>query len=320
MSRQPILRKEVETCGLCHARRGEFSEDWIPGQWLSDTHAVATLSRGLYRPTGRCSTRSIITARSSRARCSRQASPAAIATTRTALSCGFLVTLSASSATHPTNTRVQTHNHHAGVSPTVGCASCHMPARTYMVVDTRHDHSFRIPRPDLSVKLGTPNACNDCHKEKSAEWAAHRQSKSGLGRTGKDFRITPRHSMRHGPTNPMLQGFLQPSPQMARSPSFVQASALTQLNSNVSPSNCRVWRGLALPILIPWCASARSICCKTCLPLSSGPSFLRCFPIQASACASEPLLCSPAFRAMGFRRAIARSSSMLHRSSSPRSD
>jgi len=41
-----------------------------------------------------------------------------------------------------------------------------------MVVDPRHDHSFRIPRPDLSVKLGVPNACNQCHTENSAEWAA----------------------------------------------------------------------------------------------------------------------------------------------------
>ena len=47
-----VLRKEVETCGLCHARRGEFSEDWVPGQWLSDTHVVAELSRGLYHADG----------------------------------------------------------------------------------------------------------------------------------------------------------------------------------------------------------------------------------------------------------------------------
>lgn len=47
-----------------------------------------------------------------------------------------------------------------------------MPARRYMVVDRRHDHSFRIPRPDLSVRLGTPNACNDCHRDKPAHWAA----------------------------------------------------------------------------------------------------------------------------------------------------
>ena len=41
-----------------------------------------------------------------------------------------------------------------------------------MVVDRRHDHSFRVPRPDVSARLGTPNACNDCHADKSPEWAA----------------------------------------------------------------------------------------------------------------------------------------------------
>ena len=46
------LRKEVETCGLCHARRGQFSEDWVPGRPLSDTHLVAVLSQGLYQADG----------------------------------------------------------------------------------------------------------------------------------------------------------------------------------------------------------------------------------------------------------------------------
>jgi Flp pilus assembly protein TadD len=47
-----------------------------------------------------------------------------------------------------------------------------MPTKTYMVVDARRDHSFRVPRPDLSVSLGTPNACTQCHAERSAKWAA----------------------------------------------------------------------------------------------------------------------------------------------------
>ncbi len=47
-----------------------------------------------------------------------------------------------------------------------------MPETTYMVVDPRRDHSMRIPRPDLSVRLGTPNACNRCHTSETAEWAA----------------------------------------------------------------------------------------------------------------------------------------------------
>jgi tetratricopeptide (TPR) repeat protein len=49
-----------------------------------------------------------------------------------------------------------------------------MRDRTYMVVDPRHDHSFRVPRPDLSVTLAVPNACNACHADQSPNWAAAR--------------------------------------------------------------------------------------------------------------------------------------------------
>jgi len=51
------------------------------------------------------------------------------------------------------------------------CAQCHMPERAYMVIDYRADHSFRIPQPDLSIKLGTPNACNRCHVDKTDQWS-----------------------------------------------------------------------------------------------------------------------------------------------------
>ena len=51
------------------------------------------------------------------------------------------------------------------------CRDCHMPGRYYMGIDRRYDHSLRIPRPDLSLKLGTPNACINCHDDKTNEWA-----------------------------------------------------------------------------------------------------------------------------------------------------
>ena len=63
------------------------------------------------------------------------------------------------------------HHFHAPEGEGAQCADCHAPTRTYMGVDPRRDHSFRVPRPDLSVKLGTPNACNDCHEDQSPEWA-----------------------------------------------------------------------------------------------------------------------------------------------------
>ncbi|MGB5746603.1 MAG: tetratricopeptide repeat protein [Desulfobacterales bacterium] len=51
------------------------------------------------------------------------------------------------------------------------CMQCHMPGRYYMGNDYRPDHSFRLPRPDFSIKFGTPNACNRCHIDKSAQWS-----------------------------------------------------------------------------------------------------------------------------------------------------
>ena len=72
------------------------------------------------------------------------------------------------------------HHHHPDDSkPGTLCVECHMPETKYMVVDPRRDHSIRIPRPDLTVDLGIPNACTGCHHEategmdekKAAAWA-----------------------------------------------------------------------------------------------------------------------------------------------------
>jgi tetratricopeptide (TPR) repeat protein len=51
------------------------------------------------------------------------------------------------------------------------CEQCHMPGRNYMGIDYRPDHSFRIPRPDLTLKIGAPNACDRCHVDKPTQWS-----------------------------------------------------------------------------------------------------------------------------------------------------
>jgi predicted CXXCH cytochrome family protein len=166
------LRKEVETCGLCHARRAEFSEEWVPGRWLSDTHAVSPLARGLYHADGQMLDE-VYNYGSF-----KQSKMFAAGVT-----CGDChephgAKLRApgdgvcAKCHAPDKYAVANHHRHEGVSPILTCATCHMPTRPYMVVDRRHDHSFRIPRPDVSAKLGTPNACNDCHADKPAAWAA----------------------------------------------------------------------------------------------------------------------------------------------------
>ena len=75
-------------------------------------------------------------------------------------------------ATRRRRSHAPAHHHHpeGSAAPAASPATCR--SATYMVVDRRHDHGFRVPRPDLSVTLGTPNACTDCHTKEPPQWAA----------------------------------------------------------------------------------------------------------------------------------------------------
>lgn len=66
---------------------------------------------------------------------------------------------------------VKSHHQHEDNSTGAQCVNCHMPENRYMGVDDRRDHSFKIPRPDLSLSFDTPNACTKCHEDKNNQWA-----------------------------------------------------------------------------------------------------------------------------------------------------
>jgi predicted CXXCH cytochrome family protein len=241
------LRKEVETCGRCHARRGQLSEDWVPGRPLSDTHVVAMLAQGVYQPDGQMLDEVYNYGSFKQSRmfaagvtCSDCHDPHSA---KLRLS-GDAVCLQC----HAADTYAKTaHARHEGANPAVTCVSCHMPARSYMVVDRRHDHSFRVPRPDLADKLGTTNACNDCHTDKPAAWAAaviegwFGPNREGLQTYGAAF-----HAAWHD--EPGAAGLLAAVAADAKAPSFARASALSELAAYLSRSNIGLAeKGLADP-------------------------------------------------------------------------
>ena len=242
-----ILRKEVETCGLCHARRAEFSEEWLPGRWLSDTHVVSGLSRGLYHADGQMQDE-VYNYGSF-----KQSKMFAAGVT-----CGdchdpHSGKLKASDDGVCLRCHVSdkyataAHNHHDAVKASVVCASCHMPTHTYMVVDLRHDHSLRIPRPDLSVKLGTPNACNDCHTDKSAQWAAA-AIESWYGPNRESFQNYAEAFHAAWADQPDAAKLLAAVAADGNAPAFARASALTDLAPSLSPANGNLVRaGLSDP-------------------------------------------------------------------------
>ena len=239
------VRREVETCGLCHARRGEFSEDWRPGQPLSNTHYVSTLARGLYHADGQMLDEVYNYGSFKQSKM--------FAAGVTCSDChephGAKLRAPANGVCVQCHTQdkyeAASHTHHEGINPAVTCASCHMPTSTYMVIDRRHDHSLRIPRPDLSVKIGTPNACNDCHTDKSTQWAAdaverwHGPVRKGFQTFGEAFQAS-----RDGRED--AAALLADVAKDPTTPAIARATALTELQRRVSPANIDLARrGLA---------------------------------------------------------------------------
>ena len=163
---------EVEACGRCHARRAQLTGDYVHGQPLSDTHRVQLLNEGLYFPDGQIQDEVYVYGSF------KQSLMHAKGVTCT--DCHEPHSLQLRAQGNALCTRchqadqfeTQAHHFHPLDSDGAQCVSCHMPSRTYMVIDPRRDHSMRIPRPDLSVELGVPNACTGCHENENDLWAA----------------------------------------------------------------------------------------------------------------------------------------------------
>jgi Doubled CXXCH motif (Paired_CXXCH_1)/Cytochrome c554 and c-prime len=168
----PRSSAEVEACARCHARRQPIVAPYPYGQPLLDTHVPALLEPRLYHADGQIRGEvyeygSFVQSRMFRSgvTCSDCHEPHGLGLRAPGNGVCAQCHL-------PARFDVPAHHRHAPASEAARCVACHMPARTYMQVDPRRDHSFPVPRPDLSVALGTPNACTDCHGDRLAEWAA----------------------------------------------------------------------------------------------------------------------------------------------------
>jgi tetratricopeptide (TPR) repeat protein len=164
--------KEIQVCAQCHSRRSAISYDYSPGKPFLEHYMPRLLDEGMYFADGQIQDEVYVYGSFLQSKmyhagvtCSDCHEPHSMQLRQP----GKGVCLQCHAADKFDS---KTHHFHVRDSSGAQCAECHMPPRNYMVVDPRHDHSFRIPRPDLSVELGTPNACNGCHDSRDAAWAA----------------------------------------------------------------------------------------------------------------------------------------------------
>jgi tetratricopeptide (TPR) repeat protein len=161
----------VQMCARCHSRRAVATEDYYHGGSLLDTHWPSLLDEGLYFADGQILDEVYVYGSFLQSKM-------------------YMAGVVCKDCHEPHSGKVfvqgnalcyrchmaseygsRKHHFHDPAKEGASCFECHMHERTYMVVDPRRDHSIRIPRPDLSDKLGTPNACNQCHTDKSTKWA-----------------------------------------------------------------------------------------------------------------------------------------------------
>lgn len=162
---------EIENCARCHARRAQLTDDYHFGQPLGDAYRPVALEQGLYWPDGQMRGEvynygSFLQSRmyAMGVTCSDCHEPHS----QRLRANGNLV---CAQCHDPARFDTALHSHHPAGSPGAQCAACHMPTTTYMEVDPRHDHSLRIPRPDRTISMRVPNACNQCHRDRNAQWA-----------------------------------------------------------------------------------------------------------------------------------------------------
>jgi predicted CXXCH cytochrome family protein len=251
--------REVQTCGRCHARRGQFADDAAQGRPLGDTYRLALLDSPLYHPDGQIREevyeygsflQSKMFARGVTCSDCHEPHSGKLRASGSQLCVGCHAAEKYETAGH--------HFHAAG-SRGADCIGCHMPTTTYMVVDPRHDHGFRVPRPDLSVTLGVPNACTGCHTGRPATWAAkqveawYRHTPRGHQRFAEAFAAAAR-----GAPNAAEQ--LQSIAADGDQPAIARASALARLGGAATDASLGALRaGLKDPDALVRRAAVRSL-------------------------------------------------------------
>ncbi len=183
----PVTGKNtVELCAKCHSRRSQLDDNFVPGDNFRDHYLPALLTDALYYPDGKIKDEVYIYGSFMQSRmyqagvtCSDCHNPHTLELKASGDKVCAQCHVDASYSS-------KKHHFHQQESMGSSCIACHMPAKTYMGVDERNDHSFRIPRPDLAEQLDMPDACTNCHKDKNSGWAATAINK-WLGKTARGF-------------------------------------------------------------------------------------------------------------------------------------
>ncbi|HVT29428.1 MAG TPA: multiheme c-type cytochrome [Lacipirellulaceae bacterium] len=238
-----FLDVQIEMCAKCHSRRYQVHEDFRPGKPFMDYYEPSLLLAGLYQADGQIQDEvyeygSFLQSKmhANHVICSNCHNPHS-------LKLKFEGNRLCEQCHDAGKFDTPAHHHHKPGTAGAQCIQCHMPSRYYMVIDERRDHSFRIPRPDLSAKLGTTNACNKCHTKpnETPQWAADAIKKWTGNKTNTELRWGPAFAAGRA-AKPEGEKLLLELIQSNSTPSIVRATAIDLLGNYNSKGSIAVRR------------------------------------------------------------------------------
>ena len=162
---------QIDQCGPCHSRRERMLEDRKTRTDFDDQYILQLLETEFYHADGQIKEEDYVLGSFLQSKMSMNGIKCTDCHNAHSLKLkkeGNALCMSC----HEPEYDSPSHHFHEMETESAQCVSCHMTGDTYMGNDFRRDHSFRVPRPDQSVKFGTPNACNGCHSDQSSDWAA----------------------------------------------------------------------------------------------------------------------------------------------------
>ncbi|WP_242157649.1 tetratricopeptide repeat protein [Aestuariivivens sediminis] len=161
----------VDQCARCHMRREQISEFYNFEGTLLDHYFPQLIVENIYYPDGQILDEDYVYGSFIQSKMYHNEVTCTNCHNPHSLKLKFVGNALCTQCHVPENYDTVNHHFHPMNTESSACINCHMTGKFYMGNDFRRDHSFRIPRPDQSLKYDTPNACTKCHDNKDDQWA-----------------------------------------------------------------------------------------------------------------------------------------------------
>lgn len=232
---------EIETCAPCHSRRSVIWKDYAFGKPYMDSYLPQLLEEGMYYADGQIQGEVYEYGSSLQSRMNHEGVTCSDCHEPHSLKLRASGNGVCTQCHLPSKYDSESHHFHKSGSVGSRCVECHMPPTKYMVIQPRHDHSIRIPKPDPSLKIGSPNGCNKCHVDRTPQWADENIKKWYAKRyKGYQTYAEALYAGRMGASS--AEELLVRLANDEGSPNIARATALSELNRYLSPGSIEAVR------------------------------------------------------------------------------